>query len=188
MTTAIAPTVFLIAFMAAQAADKMPVPFPPIDQRTGGDSSVERPEIDVATNMRTWDGLWQRHRGNISIGNATAPEIDKPPVVNFDQVEVLVIFGGLAPVGGYDVVDSVKQNGKVNLKLQPISLVPNGQRTPAGIRATPYAFIMLPKTKLPINVLMPVKDSNGNMQWKSVGEAGGEQQQGQQPVKQNGGG
>jgi hypothetical protein len=44
---------------------------------------------------------------------------------------------------------------------------------------------MLPKTKLPINVLMPVTDSNGNMQWKSVGEAGGEQQQGQQPAKQS---
>jgi hypothetical protein len=156
----------------------MSKPFPPVDAITGLDSYVEKPSIEVATNPSSWNAVWQRHRGITPIGDVnhlSFPSLEQAPTVNFDQNEVLVIFGGLAAQGGYDVVDSVETAKAVIVRIEALPLLNSGvgvgSRT--TLRANPYAFFMFKRTNLPFKVQMSETDQNGNAVWKTVGEAGG---------------
>ena len=177
MLLAVGHYVSLAYFTVVQLIIALGVPYPPDGVATGMDSFVERPSIQVAYNVLDWDALWQKHKGITPIGNANGvgfPSAEKPPSVNFDKEEVLVIFGGLAANGGYQVVDSMQMSNRVQVRIKPLPML--GQTGAAGnseFKANPYAFIMFPRIKLPIEVQIPGKDANGNPAWQTVAYVGG---------------
>ena len=153
----------------------MPTPYPPADFRTGSDSYVERPSVTLATNMMEWNAAWQQHMGVTPIGNGAAnfPTHETPPPVDFDHYELLVIFGGLAPDGGYSIFESVKKDDKIYLRLQPTSLSLNGGPSVRGFNANPYAFVLYKRSPDPIIVEFPTKGQDGSIQWNPVARVGG---------------
>jgi hypothetical protein len=159
---------FLVVSMSAK-------PFPPVDFITGLDSYVEHPAVQLVTNAADWNDVWQRHKGITPIGNSkdTAfPSLEKAPRVNFDEDEVLVIFGGLASEGGYKVVDAEKGYKSVVVRIEALPLPGNGS-SPSAFKANPYAFIMFPHTSLPITVEVPAGvGQDGTVQWKTVAKVG----------------
>ncbi|HWD38241.1 MAG TPA: hypothetical protein VG944_05280 [Fimbriimonas sp.] len=176
MVQGISTSVYGLGILLALALDAQPKPFPPIDRIVGSDSYVEQPSIGLATNVREWNAVWQRHKGITPIGNGATgnfPTAEVPPSVDFDHNVVLVIFGGLAPAAGYDVFESTVAKKTVTIRLKPISLNLNGGPAKASFRANPYSFYVYPRTKYPFVVQMPAADQNGNLTWRTVGKVGG---------------
>jgi len=172
------------ALLFMQLLVQMPTPYPPERVFTGADSYVEQPSISVASTPAEWNADWQRHMNVTPIGNipgVTFPTAETPPSFDFDKYELVVIFGGLAPVGGYSVVDSIQKDDHIYLRLQTLSLNPNGGPTPSSIKANPYAFIVYKRTPLPIVVEFPTQLQDGSIQWNKVAQVGGSHQAGNSP-------
>jgi hypothetical protein len=163
------------ALLVAVAIAAKGTPYPPVDSFTGLDSYVEKPSIELATNAGEWNAVWQRHKGITPIGNGSNPSfpsLEQPPKVDFDNDEVLVIFGGLASEGGYQIVDSQKTSKAIVVRIQPLRL-PGTGRTPSSFKANPYAFFEFKQTELPFRIEIPQTDSDGNVTWKKVAQVGG---------------
>jgi hypothetical protein len=179
MIQALSVSTYWTALIFLKLLAQVPTPFAPADFRTGSDSYVEQPSVTLATTPAEWNAAWQRHMGITPIGNGgNFPTAVTPPPVDFDKFEVVVIFGGLAPNGGYTIVDSEKKDDKIYLRLDPLSLSTSGGATPITIKANPYAFIFYPKDPDPIIVQFPVRMQDGSIGWNAVGQVGGSQHQG----------
>lgn len=163
----------MLLLMAAAA----PSPYPPLDAATGMDSNVDRASVHLATTPEQWYGFWQEHKGITPIGNTqnlNFPSVEKPPAVDFDHNEVLVIFGGLAQQGGYKVVDSERVKRTIVVRLRPLPLLGSGTAAAGSFKANPFAFIVFKKTQLPFDVQMQLPDSSGTVQWQTVAKVGGQ--------------
>jgi len=176
MVESISMSVYFSALALLLSANQSPSPYPPLDTVTGMDSMVERRSIELETSAGQWNSAWQRHKVGEKIGNSDSlnfPTAEKPPAVDFEHNEVLVLFGGLAPQGGYQIVESLKTSKSILVRIRALPTSLNGSSAPSGLNANPYLFAVYKKTKLPFDIQVERAGQDGTVQWQTVGSAGG---------------
>lgn len=133
--------------LAAPLAVAPSLPLQRVDQ--GVMSAVQKPDQVVIHNNREWKALWARHR---RFEKAGAPRID------FTKQQVLGVFLGSRPTGGYAVriVSARADGGKLVVTAEEQKPKP-GMLTTEALTA-PFCLVAVPKSTLPVKwVVQPGK-------------------------------
>lgn len=120
----------------------------PLDT-AGGRSGVHSPRNVVVRDAKAWQALWAEH----AKGMFQPPP---PPAVDFKKDDVIAVFAGAKPTGGYSIsIGEVKRTPKsaevhvTLLKPAPGAIVTQAFTQPFAMRAVP---------KLPKNVTFKVEE------------------------------
>lgn len=160
------PLLAMTAFLASGPQEKE-VPFALVDAAYGHDSSVTQPQVSIAQDAASWNGLWANHRGT---SGATLPGTirladDRPPV-DFKKNFVVAIFGGTTQeIEGYEIVETAIEKEVAYVRFRPVA-----PSVPSELpRVTqPYGFAILPRTRMKVQVQVP----RGMDQWRTVAQFG----------------
>jgi hypothetical protein len=121
-------------------------PLEPVARYTGAECRVEKAERRLVSDETTWAEVWAR------AGNP-----DERPLVDFTRNRVLVVFGGWqGNCSGYDASATV-DDAQVVVRLRPRWYQTMG----GGDVATPWLFLVLPRTGKPVIVEANVQGTIG---------------------------
>ena len=153
----------MLLIIALLTATEKEAPFAPVGAAYGYDSSVTQAQVSLAKDQAAWDRMWATHRGTSGANlPGTIQLADDRPPIDFKKNVVLGIFGGtVQEIEGY-VVDEVLADGKTAfVRVVP---VPPELRAEIPRITQPYGFVVLPRTKLPLEIQFPA----GRDKWRTV--------------------
>lgn len=116
------------------------------DLFSGTLSGITRPLEKVVSDQKTWEDLWARHRKPY---NNTPP----PPPVDFENNEIIALFGGNQPTSGYKIeITRVIQTRWENAPARVIRykiLSPPDNVMMTTILTQPFLFKVVPRAEGP---------------------------------------
>ncbi len=135
----LAVIVFVLSFSYRQVEGSgNPVSYTVLEQ--GAMSGVNKRANYLITNQEQFDALWEMLHGASST----------PPAVAFNREQVIVVFLGDAPTGGYGIaVDSVRDQEHVRDVELKVSWPDTSCFVSQGV-TTPYQVVVVPTTVLPL--------------------------------------
>jgi hypothetical protein len=152
----------VLALLKAGVQEKE-APFVVVDAAYGADSSVTSAQVSLAKDQASWNRMWAQHRGTsgANLPNTIRLADDRPPV-DFRKNVVVGIFGGTTEgVEGYVVAAVATDAKSAFVRFAP---VPPPLPMPNPRVAQPYGFVILPRTKLRLEIQLPA----GRDRWRTV--------------------
>jgi hypothetical protein len=147
----------------AQTASSAPTPLKPIVLWWGAHSGVDQRDYWRVATDDAWKALWLRHAGE----QTESPlKIAKHPEVDFERCVVVAIFAGkLRNTSGLTIASIEESDDRVLVRFERQSK--SYQTGPDADDVTPYAILVLPKTRKPIVLEEDVHSLIGAApQWK----------------------
>jgi len=108
----------------------------------GSNSGIAEPRKVVIRSQDSWNQLWQEHSQGQSFSSI-------PPVVDFNQYDVVAIFAGTSPgLSGIhiDHTETTLDRVIVYYKEEPLISAPGV----TSVANRPYHLLLIPKTTLPV--------------------------------------
>jgi len=142
----------------------------PIAMLNGGKSLITFPLVRMIQNSTQWGELWTIHKGIASVPSAAGTivnaDAEKPPVVDFDKNQVLIVFGGqLTNVQAYDYVKTIVRDKDAVIQLAP-NIFPAASSQ--QVVMTPYIMLVLPKEKVSVTVELDTLAQDGTHFWAQL--------------------
>lgn len=136
----------------------------PLAVLTGNDSHVKKRAYERIASPADWKKTWLTHLGK------KEDTIYRPAMeVDFDRCEVVAVFAGESWNScGFQIDSVTEQDDSIVVRFEDISyqtVGPDG----GGDRVTPFAFVVLPKSKKPITLEDNIQQYKGRpAEWKEV--------------------
>jgi hypothetical protein len=145
-----------------------PLKIKPIQTMAGGDTKIDFPMVRIIQNPKAWRELWAMHKGlPIAPENADKPVDDpiKPPTVDFDKNQVLIVFGGHLPnVQAYEYVKTFAKDDtaivQIGQNMIPASAVKDMMH--------PFIMLVVPREPVAIEVQLDEVAKDGSHYWKTL--------------------
>lgn len=112
----------------------------PLFSCSGLRSSIKQKETVIIHDAKAFSDLWQRYNGDKDVS---------VPKVDFSKYDVVAVFAGMKPTGGYavEIEDLQKKNGK---NFIPVKLI-SPSKGMIVVQMITYPFAMKAVPKLPAN-------------------------------------
>lgn len=125
----------------AEAEEASNVPF--VNEWKGVHANRETSGQIVARDLKTWQDAWKTMQGNVKPGPDT-------PQTDFNKNEIIAVFMGQKPSGGYavEIVGVEKKTDKLVVKVKESSPPPDAMVTMA--LTSPYHVVEIPRTDLAV--------------------------------------
>ncbi|MGC8668270.1 MAG: protease complex subunit PrcB family protein [Chthonomonadales bacterium] len=117
----------------------------------GAMSNIRQQRQVIVRNSEEWKQLWRQHAGTA-----------RAPIVDFSRYDVVAVFTGAKPTGGYQVrIDTVRVEPKKKEAFVNVTLL-KPARSAVTIQVFTFPFAMKAVPKLPQNVHFILHEAEAN--------------------------
>jgi len=126
-------------------------------QWKGQRSSIHQFKTVIIESEPGWVKLWEEHSGSLQADPQTRSFAKEPqaasttPTINFENFQVVAIFAGEKPTGGYSIEIISVQKISDKLIIQYKERAPSPNLMVIQILTQPFHIMTIPKTNLPIS-------------------------------------
>ena len=112
---------------------------------SGQQASIQTQSAVVVSDQETWNAVFRSTQGAV-LSDET------PPIVNFDEHRLLVLFAGSRSTGGYSIeVESIEESdASIDVRVRVLSPAPDAMVT--QVITSPFVVVQLRTTRDDITV------------------------------------
>ena len=112
---------------------------------SGQQASIQTQSAVVVSDQETWSAVFRSTQGAV-LSDET------PPIVNFDEHRLLVLFAGSRSTGGYSIeVESIEESdASIDVRVRVLSPAPDAMVT--QVITSPFVVVQLRTTRDDITV------------------------------------